>query len=96
MQTTKHPYEFLVRWDRDGRLAGAHVQFRYVTVDDGAVVGEFVGAAEPVGLAGASGFPLADILPAIQAAAIAALESVTAERDALAAQIAARNEGATK
>ncbi|MBP2294245.1 hypothetical protein J2851_004034, partial [Azospirillum rugosum] len=39
MKTEKHAYEFLVRWDRDGRLSGAHAQFRYVTRDeDGAVL----------------------------------------------------------
>ena len=90
MQTRQIPYEFMVRWDRDGRLAGAHVQFRYVTATDaGAFVGEFVGAAEPVAAAGASGFPLHDILPEVQAAALATLEAVTAERDALAARLAA-------
>ena len=63
MQIEKLPYEFLVRWDRDGGLAGAHAQFRYVTRDvDGNVLGEFVGAAEPVAMAQAAGFPLEQIL----------------------------------
>lgn len=57
MITEKVPYELLVRWDETGRLAGAHIQFRYVTRDgsidsstDGgaAVLGEFLGPAEPV------------------------------------------------
>jgi hypothetical protein len=83
MRTDKRPYEFLVRWDRDGRLAGAHAQFRYVTVvDDGTVVGEFVGPAEPVAVAGGNGFPLSDILDAVQIAALA-------DREALADRLAA-------
>ncbi|MFC5311314.1 hypothetical protein [Azospirillum rugosum] len=82
MKTEKHAYEFLVRWDRDGRLSGAHAQFRYVTRDeDGAVLGEFIGAAEPVAVAGADGFPLSDILDQTLTAALA-------ERDALAARLA--------
>lgn len=90
MRTKQLPYEFMVRWDGNGRLAGAHAQFRYVTTaDDGTLIGEFVGAAEPVAVAGANGFPLADILSDIQAAALASLQAVTAERDALAARHAA-------
>ncbi|AWK90167.1 hypothetical protein [Azospirillum thermophilum] len=89
MQTTKHPYEFLVRWDRGGNLAGAHAQFRYVTrSDDGAIVGDFIGPAEPVGVAGADGFPLADLLSEVQASALAALEAARAERDAALARAA--------
>ncbi|WP_448207295.1 hypothetical protein [Azospirillum sp. sgz302134] len=89
MQTTKHPYEFLVRWDRNGHLAGAHAQFRYVTRgDDGAFAGEFVSPAEPVAVAGASGFPLADLLSEVQASALAALETARADLEAARAEIA--------
>lgn len=88
MQTERFPYELLVRWDRSGRLAGAHAQFRYVTSGpDGAVIAEALGGAEPLGLAGNVGFPLADVLSQAQAAALSALETVTAERDALAARL---------
>ena len=83
MQTTKHPYELLVRWDCAGRLSGAHAQFHYVTTDeDGSVLGEFVGAAEPVSMADSAGFPLSDILPPLQSAALAELDRLRAERDA--------------
>ncbi|KAA0593711.1 hypothetical protein J2848_006741 [Azospirillum lipoferum] len=72
MRTTKLPYEFLVRWDQQGNLAGAHVQFRFVTTDEsGTVIGEFVGPAEPVAAAGANGFPLAAVLTQEQIAAFA-------------------------
>ncbi|GLR82219.1 hypothetical protein HUE56_00470 (plasmid) [Azospirillum oryzae] len=82
MQTTRQPYEFLVRWDHTGRLCGAHAQFRYITTaDDGTMIGEFIGAAEPVAVAGSAGFPLTDILSPLQAAALA-------ERDALAERLA--------
>ncbi|PWC40465.1 hypothetical protein [Azospirillum sp. TSO35-2] len=75
MQTMKLPYEFLVRWDQQGNLAGAHAQFRYVTTDEaGTVIGEFVGPAEPVVVAGANGFPLAAVLTQEQIAAFAGAE----------------------
>lgn len=89
MQTTKHPYEFLVRWDQTGRLSGAHAQFRYVTIgDDGTPVGEFIGAAEPVSAAGTAGFPLDDILSPLLIAALAERDAALAARDALAERLA--------
>jgi hypothetical protein len=86
MHTTKRPYELLIRWDQQGQLAGAHVQYRYVIQDDGQVVGESVGKAEPLSL---GEFPLADLLNEAQQAALAQVQALTAERDALAAQLAA-------
>lgn len=87
MQTDMFPYEFLVRWDRTGRLSGAHAQFRHVTMDaDGAVVGEFVGMAEPVAVAEGAGFPLSDILSRVQADALLACEAMRAERDSAVAE----------
>lgn len=82
METTKQPYEFLVRWDQDGNLQGAHIQYRYVVRgDDGAVITETLGPAEPVA-AGAfnKGFPLKDV---IGKAAADALATVNAQGAAL-------------
>ncbi|HZW07964.1 MAG TPA: hypothetical protein VFF65_12650 [Phycisphaerales bacterium] len=85
MQTTKQPYEFLARWDKSGKLAGAHIQWRYVvTGDDGSVVTESATAAEPIGADTA--FPLSDLLQQVTTDALASLASVTAERDALQAE----------
>ncbi|WP_448206483.1 hypothetical protein [Azospirillum sp. sgz302134] len=82
MQTTKQPYELLVRWDRNGHLAGAHVQFRYVTLD-GSITSETLGPAQPVALGAADGFPLGDILSEVQASALADLEAARAELAAI-------------
>lgn len=70
---TQQPYEFLVRFDKDGKLAGAHIQFRTFVIDeDGTtVLSEKVGDAQPVEMAGQTGFPLADVLADVQAAALA-------------------------
>jgi hypothetical protein len=88
MQTSKQPYELLIRWGQSGALAGAHVQHRYVTTDDGNVVGEFVGQAEPLTIQNADGFPLGDILNEAQAEALTAYGTVLAERDAALARVA--------
>jgi hypothetical protein len=75
MDVTKQPYELLIRWDKDGKIAGAHVQWRYVIRDPeqpGQIVGETVTGAEPVSLDGeAAGFPLADILDQVAIDALA-------------------------
>ncbi len=77
---TKTPYEFLARWTEDGAaLKGAHIAF-IETIKDGATVLSLkVGDAQPVSLAGEQGFPLAQALAALNAAAIADGESKAAQ-----------------
>lgn len=83
MQTVKKPYELLVRWDRSGALAGAHVQHRYVIVgDDGAALGETLSPAEPLTLDTAAGFPLGNILTRTQTDALTAAGEADKQRDA--------------
>lgn len=66
------PYEFLVRFDHQtGVLKGAHCK-----VFDSVKGKE--GDAQPVAIAGASGFPLSEILTAIETGAIAAMEEANA------------------
>lgn len=89
MQTTKQPYELLIRWGQDGALAGAHIQHRYViTGDDGAVIGETLGPAEPLTLDTAAGFPLGDLLTQVQADALTGKATAEAERDAALTRVA--------
>jgi hypothetical protein len=86
METTKQPYEFLARWDQSGRLVGAHVQWRYVTTENGEVVAEGVTAAEPVAVSGNAGFPLSDLIGQTATDALAAADAAMAERDAMKAE----------
>lgn len=73
MQTTKQPYELLVRWDSEGRLAGAHVQWRYITKDGDTIVAEAVTGAESVAIGAQAGFPLSDILTPAQTQMLASI-----------------------
>lgn len=73
----KQPYELLVRWDADGRISGAHVQWRHLLLEAGRTVGESLSPAEPVAAGLAGGFPLADILTPVQLAALAAAPAAT-------------------
>ncbi|WP_188260882.1 hypothetical protein [Azospirillum tabaci] len=91
MQTTKHPYELLIRWDQAGRLAGAHVQYRYITID-GEHRAESLGAAEPLTLDTAPGFPLADLLTQAQADALTAKAASDADLGAAVAALEAETQ----
>ena len=88
METVKEPYELLVRL-RHGAPPAAHVQYRFVTTDGGVVVGETLGPAEPVTPDTTAGTPFADFLDAALVAALGQVAALTAERDALAAQVQA-------
>lgn len=74
--TTKQPYELLIRWNQDGQLAGAHVQYRYVIKEGEQIVSESVGLAESLAL---GGFPLADVLNTAQEAALVDNARLSAE-----------------
>lgn len=58
------PYEFLVRWGKDGRISGQHIQYREFVVDGEEVIAERLGRAFPVIEDG--DFPLSDILSELQ------------------------------
>jgi len=82
-----HPYEFLVRWGKDGAIAGAHVGMRTLTYRDGVEIADKPEAVVLVSIGAASGYPLAEILTEIQLGAIAAMDKAVAEKDALAATL---------
>jgi len=89
---TKTPYEFLVRWDKDGIISGAHVGFRTITKKDDVVIADTVEAVMPVALGLQAGFPLAEILALVESgmadqgaaflAKVAASELLKAESEA--------------
>ena len=86
------PYEFLVRWT-DGAVAGAHIRFLERLVEDGVVISEKESDAKPVGMAGGVGFPIADILTALQ---VTALSDLALEKTAKAAAETALTEAQTE
>ena len=50
MQVERKPYELLVRWDTDGNLLGAHVQWSNVVTNDDGSKQIFPITVEPVAL----------------------------------------------
>jgi hypothetical protein len=87
MQTVSRPYEFLVRWGLDGKLSGAHIIHRYVIEDGGVLRDGGVTPARPVATAGEVGFPLADILQQLQIDALAKIDGVVLQAQALQRQL---------
>lgn len=77
------PYEFLVRWDHQtGVLKGAHCKtFDTVTGKEG--------DAQVVSVAGAQGFPLGEILTAIESGSLLALNAEQTAHNATKAELAA-------
>ena len=76
------PYEFLVRINKDGTIAGAHVKYLTTVTDDVTkeILSQTEGAAAPVAMAVADkGFPIADILSAIQSAALVTVDAEKAK-----------------
>ena len=63
MQVERKPYELLVRWDTDGNLLGAHVQWSNVVTNDDGSKQVYPTTIEPLALTAAGkGFPIADVL----------------------------------
>ncbi|MPZ39856.1 MAG: hypothetical protein GEU95_17710 [Rhizobiales bacterium] len=71
MQVERKPYELLVRWDINGKLLGAHVQWSNVVINDDGSKQVYPTTVEPVALTtDAKGFPIADVLNEAHAATI--------------------------
>lgn len=92
------PYEFLARWDQQGKFSGAHVQFTTVITDDttGEVKLQTPGKVMPVDVGAGQGFPIADILDQLHVGSIAQAEAAIAAQAAadVAAATAKANETA--
>ena len=87
---TTTPYEFLVRWN-NGALSGAHVRFLETISEDGVVLTQKEGNAMPVSMAGEAGYPLADVLTAVQQTALADLAAAQATASSATAAIATKD-----
>lgn len=63
MPVERKPFELLVRWDAEGNLIGAHVQWSNVVKNDDGSKRVYPITVEPVALtAGGNGVPIGDVL----------------------------------
>ena len=90
MSKKTNPYEFLVRWDSDtGLIKGCHVKMITTHIDDetGEIIAVKESDAMPVAWAKDNGFPLAQVLQAIQVDALATVQAANNDKTALSAEI---------
>lgn len=82
-ETQLIPYEFLVRWNDQGELQGAHIiLLGKVFGPDGKLLAAQPMLPQSVGIGVQQGFPLAEILEQIQITALEKIDSLTAELEA--------------
>ena len=81
---TRQPYEFLIRWDKDGIIQGAHIAFLDTVLKDGEIINQTQSSVESVAIAEQVGFPLADVLSQLQIDVLKQVDVLKAEKAELA------------
>ena len=76
---TRKPYEFLIRWDKNGIIQGAHIAFLDTVLKDGEIVTQTQSSVESVAIGEQVGFPLADVLSQLQIDALKQVDVLNAE-----------------
>jgi hypothetical protein len=82
------PNEFLVRWNKEGVIQGAHVGWLDTVLKDGVVLSQTETNVESVALGLSEGFPLTDILTQLQVDCVLERETLLLEIQTLKAEIA--------
>lgn len=86
MPIEKTPYEFLVRFKKNGAISGAHIKFFETISEGGVVLLEREGMAQPVETAYEAGFPMSMVLNAVELGAIKAFNDEVAAHAATLAE----------
>jgi hypothetical protein len=68
------PYEFLVRWNTDGTISGAHISWLDTVYKDDEILTQTPSQVESVAIAEQEGFPLNDVLSQVLIDALKAIE----------------------
>jgi hypothetical protein len=82
------PNEFLVRWNKEGVIQGAHVGWLDTVLKDGVVLSQTETNVESVAVGLSDGFPLTDILTQLQVDCVLERETLLLEIETLKAEIA--------
>jgi hypothetical protein len=82
------PNEFLVRWNKEGLIQGAHVGWLDTVLKDGVVLSQTETNVESVAMGLQEGFPLTDILTQLQVDCILERETLLLEIQTLKSEIA--------
>jgi hypothetical protein len=81
------PNEFLVRWNNQGLIQGAHVGWLDTVLKDGVILSQSETNVESVAVGLSDGFPLTDILTQLQVDCILERETLLLEIQTLKAEI---------
>jgi hypothetical protein len=81
------PNEFLVRWNKEGVIQGAHVGWLDTVLKDGVVLSQTETNVESVAVGLSDGFPLTDILTQLQVDCVLERETLLLEIQTLKAEI---------
>jgi len=76
---TRQPYEFLIRWNNDGVIQGAHIAFLDTVLKDGEIINQTQSSVESVAIGEQEGFPLLDVLSQLQIDALKQVDVLNAE-----------------
>ena len=82
----RSPYEFLIRWNQDSTISGAHVGFLDTVYKDNEILTQKQNNVESVAMGLQEGFPLSDILDQVLVDALLLIETVKAENATLQAE----------
>jgi hypothetical protein len=75
----KTPYEFLIRWNNDGTISGAHIGFLETILKDGEILTQKQNNVESVEIGLNEGFPLSNILDQVLIDSLILIEKLQSE-----------------
>jgi TolA-binding protein len=84
---SRTPYEFLVRWNQDSTISGAHVGFLDTVLKDGEVLTQKQNNVQSVALGLQEGFPLSDVLEQVLIDALLLIETLQSQNAGLKSEV---------
>jgi hypothetical protein len=84
---SRTPYEFLVRWNQDSTISGAHVGFLDTVLKDGQVLTQKQNNVQSVAIGMQEGFPLGDVLEQVLIDALLLIETLQSDNTALKSEV---------
>ena len=84
---TRTPYEFLVRWNQDSTISGAHIGFLDTVLKDGEVLTQKQNNVQSVALGLQEGFPLGDVLEQVLIDALLLIETLQIDNAGLKSEL---------
>jgi hypothetical protein len=84
---SRTPYEFLVRWNQDSTISGAHIGFLDTVLKDGEVLTQKQNNVESVAIGLQEGFPLGDVLEQVLIDALLLIETLQSDNAGLKSEV---------